>query len=654
MFTHASTILLLVALLVLLAGCSTTNVTGTPHTQQATFSSLPTGTGNQPEPGTDGKPKPLPNGHWESILLANGIAYVGSDNEQLYAFDEHSGSILWHHTQRANSLHALVQGILISTDQTGNTVSGLDATNGVLLWRHRTPDIDHVQAMNGMVYVDTGVSAHTAFIYALQARSGVLLWQHAQGPDGLGTVSVSNGRVYDAPLAEARDGSISPQTITVLDASSGRVLWQITIPRGDGYARDGVVEANGVAYIGTNHSSVYALVPQTGQLIWHVSQSASSFVDQDFIRITPVVSGGMVFAGSVEHVCAYRASDGKQLWDYSVRTEGGPSFGMQPFVNHGVVYLVSSPPMSKLVALRATDGTLIWQRQQWAIDPSDLLLANGVLVNLASTLTAWRASDGSQIWQRATENDAGPPGPGRPVVVGDGAIYVGGEDGALHAFRLSTGTELWHYTIPEVPVQEPPIYTAFITFSATTSYNQAIQSVSDLGLKTSYLCQDGWAPEDDKQGYRSSHVLAVSATTNSAPLWLDRLQATAAVTHTQVPQGPINCPAERIPQTGLQFLPESQVGTYLQVSFASATAYFTAWESLNALGFRLADPCYEQARAQGNRPTWHPMGEEDSFAHTHILVLATDLNAAIWRQQLQSVAGIGNIQGLTAEAACKR
>ena len=80
MFTHASKILLLVALLVLLAGCSTTNLTGTPHTPQATFSSLPTGKGNQPEPGTDGKPKPLPNGHWESILTANGIAYVGSDN----------------------------------------------------------------------------------------------------------------------------------------------------------------------------------------------------------------------------------------------------------------------------------------------------------------------------------------------------------------------------------------------------------------------------------------------------------------------------------------------------------------------------------------------------------------------------------------------
>jgi hypothetical protein len=365
-----------------------------------------------------------------------------------------------------------------------------------------------------------------------------------------------------------------------------------------------------------------------------------------------VVSGGMVFAGSVEHVCAYRASDGKQLWAYSVRTEGGPSFGMQPLVNHGVVYLVSSPPFSKLVALRANDGTLIWQTQQWAIDPSDLMLANGVLVNLAATLTAWRASDGSQVWQRATDNYAGPPGPGRPVVVGDGAIYVGGDDGVLHAFQLSDGTQIWHYKIPELPVQEPPVYTASITFSKTTTYDQAIQTVSDLGLKTFLLCQDTWAPEDGKQYYPRDHVLGVSATPNSAPLWLERLQARPVVTHTQVPEGPIHCPGEPITLNQLQFVPASQVGTYLQVSFASDTAYLNAWESLNALGFRLADPCYEKARAQGKKPTWHPMGEEDSFAQNHTLMLATYLNATIWRQQLQGVAGIGNIRVLTSGAAC--
>lgn len=650
MFTRVGKILLLLVLLALLAGCGTNSLT---TSQQGNFSNIPTGKGNQPEQGTDGKPRPLPDGHRENILVANGITYIGSDDGQIYAFDEQSGRILWQSKQSANFLEAFVDGTIISTDQAGNTIYGLNATNGALLWRQATPDIDHVQTANGVVYVDTGNAAHPAYIYALQAHSGTLLWQHAQGPDGLGTVSVINGRVYDAPLAEAPDGSTGPQTITVLDASDGHALWNITIPMQDGIVRDGITEANGVAYIGTNHGSVYAVRPQTGQIIWHVSQSASSFANQDIVQVTPVVSNGIVFAGSVEHVFAYRAADGRQLWEYSVRTNGGPGFGMQPFVDNGVVYFVSGFPFGSLVAVRASDGTLIWQNQQVSVDPSDLILSDGLLVNLVNTLTAWRTSDGSQVWQRTTDNSAGPPGSGRPVIVSDGIIYVGGEDGVLHAFRLSDGSQLWQYKLPELPVQQPPVYTASITFSKTTTYDQAMQIVGDLGLKTLIICRAAWTPEDSRQSYAGSYTLDVTANTNSAPLWLNRLQATPGVTQAQALEGPVSCPAEIITPGQLRFLPENQAGTYLQVSFASGTPYIKAWESLNALGFRLADPCYEQARARGDKPVWRPMGEEGSFAQTSTLLLATTtLNATTWRQQLQSVAGVKNIQILVSGTAC--
>lgn len=63
MFTRARNIFLLLALLALLASCGTPSLPGIPHTPQATFSTLPTGTDNEPEQGTDGKPRPLPNGH---------------------------------------------------------------------------------------------------------------------------------------------------------------------------------------------------------------------------------------------------------------------------------------------------------------------------------------------------------------------------------------------------------------------------------------------------------------------------------------------------------------------------------------------------------------------------------------------------------------
>ncbi len=643
MFTRTGKILLLLAFLALLAGCGTNSLTAT---RQGSLSNIPTGKGNQPEQGTDGKPKPLPEGHSESILVANGITYVGSDNGQVYAFDERSGKILWQRKQSANYLRAIVNGVIISLGSTDDTVYGLNSANGAILWGHRPVDIDHVQVANGIVYVDTGNSAFPAYIYAYQAQSGALLWQHFQGPDGLGMVSISNGRVYDAPLAEASDGSLEAQTITVLDASSGRVLWHLTIPTQDGFVRDGIAEANGVTYIATNHGSMYAVQAETGQTLWHVSQSASGINDQEITEVTPVVNGGIVFAGSVQHIFAYLASDGKQLWQYTSQVYNGPPVGMQPFVANGVVYFVSSSPSGTLVALRASDGTLVWQKPQVETAPDGLVLVNGLLINLVGTLTVWRSSDGGQVWQRTTDNGEGPPGLGSPVVIGDGNIYLGGENGVIQAFQLSDGTQLWKYQIQELPVQEPPVYIASVTFSKTTTYDQAIQIVGDLGLKTFAFCKSEWVPGDDRAGYASDPTFTVSASTNSAPLWLERLKATPGVAQAQAIQGVYSCPIDRIGPT--RRLSESQAGTYLRVSFASGTAYLKAWESLNALGFRLADPCYEKARAQGNKPTWQPMGEESSFVQTHTLVLATtEFNATTWQQQLQSVAGIGQIQVLT-------
>ena len=79
----------------------------------------------------------------------------------------------------------------------------------------------------------------------------------------------------------------------------------------------------------------------------------------------------------------------------------------------------------------------------------------------------------------------------------------------------------------------------------------------------------------------------------------------------------------------------------MRVTFTSATSYATALDGMNALGFRLANPCYEQARAQGEKPTWGPMGESDAFTQSRALVLATTpYNAVTWANQLKGVSGV--------------
>ena len=88
------------------------------------------------------------------------------------------------------------------------------------------------------------------------------------------------------------------------------------------------------------------------------------------------------------------------------------------------------------------------------------------------------------------------------------------------------------------------------------------------------------------------------------------------------------------------------------MTFAGATSYEMALEGVNGLGFRLADPCYEAARARGAKPIWHSMSQAQTFAQTQTLVLATtSVNATTWLSQLQALAGVQHITAPFA-AAC--
>ncbi len=138
-------------------------------------------------------------------------------------------------------------------------------------------------------------------------------------------------------------------------------------------------------------------------------------------------------------------------------------------------------------------------------------------------------------------------------------------------------------------------------------------------------------------------MLLVAAEVNSAPLWLGRLKTTQGVTDAQAINAVFSCPNMPV-SNGPPPIPQDQVGAYVRVTFSSATVYVAALDRMNALGFRLADPCYEQARAQGKKPTWHPMSEVDTYHQTDTLVLATtQYNAVTWLDQLQGVTGVVKI-----------
>ena len=205
--------------------------------------------------------------------------------------------------------------------------------------------------------------------------------------------------------------------------------------------------AGGVTYAGAD-GTVYALSTDNGTMLWH-SRIDGAVGDQ------PVVAGGVVYVTASTEITAtlyaLRASDGSQLWHFSsngpvapVALDGGISVGPALYaliVANGVVYV--GVQGDKVLALRAGDGTLLWQFSDHLIGLRPPQLVDGVVYVAAANdvqqgnVYALRASDGRLLWHYKTGAFLS------ETTVIDTAAYVTSQDGMLIALRTSDGHQLW-------------------------------------------------------------------------------------------------------------------------------------------------------------------------------------------------------------------
>jgi eukaryotic-like serine/threonine-protein kinase len=132
---------------------------------------------------------------------------------------------------------------------------------------------------------------------------------------------VANGVVYV--------GSVE-SNVYALNASSGALLW-IYATGGSVYSSPAV--ANGVVYIGSRDDNLYALDATTGAKLW-------SYTTDWFVDSSPAVANGVVYVGSEDdNVYALDVGTGARLWNYNT---GANIFYASPTVANGVVYIGSN------------------------------------------------------------------------------------------------------------------------------------------------------------------------------------------------------------------------------------------------------------------------------------------------------------------------
>jgi outer membrane protein assembly factor BamB len=637
-------LLLSVLTLVCLSGCGRT--LGTQA--QSPFPNVPFGTGNSPELGTNaGDSQVNPTGHTEFMVTSDNVAFVGSDNGRLYAFNATSGKIAWQRGLGGEVDVETVAGGIVYASSNG-AVAAVSASTGQVLWQFSRPNIGlgTVVVSNGMVFAGTGAQGNQDTIVGLDAGTGHLLWQRTEATSIPGLLGAAGGVVYTAEVTNPTPSGRS--TLVALHAGTGTILWQLALQPNEGSPGGLPAQINDILYVETSGGALYAVQSVSGAVLWHVPVSQANGPPPQVlppVPISPVLSSGVLYAASPNGIAAYRTTDGTVVWHYQNRVIG--PFLPHPVLVSGVIYVNGG---NGPVALRASDGTVLWQSPA-QVDPiHPLLVTDGVVVGNGRTVFGLRASDGSQLWQSTFSPEGlGHAGPGgQPLAIGTsssgGVIYIGSDDGVVHALRASDGNQLWHYAIPELPVPiQMPVFSANLTFTTSTTFVQALEAVTNLGLKTITFCSNGWTNLSSLQTYfPSDHYLAVEATTASAPVWYDRLKALSIVASAQ-PDPIYNCPLEQ-PTNGPGYLSEQQSGTYLKATFSGNPSYVTALEGIDGLGFRLAAPCYEQKRASGSKPTWQPLSQQESFSQSHSLVLATtSLNSTIWLQQLKSMTGVQTV-----------
>ena len=123
------------------------------------------------------------------------------------------------------------------------------------------------------------------------------------------------------------------------------------------------IVANGVVYLQDLGDNVYALSLATGKLQWEY-QVSSKIVEGGPNGVA--LAGGVVYGDTMTTVFALSARTGQAIWvDRDLLNQGQGTFGIQPQVANGRVYLASSIGTGSsggvLLALQASTGKVLWR-----------------------------------------------------------------------------------------------------------------------------------------------------------------------------------------------------------------------------------------------------------------------------------------------------
>jgi outer membrane protein assembly factor BamB len=180
-----------------------------------------------------------------AAAIAKGTIYVGASGSSGSDLLAVSGAyVTWQYPITLSSAPAVVDGVVYAGSP-DNNVYALDATTGSLLWKYSTakPVYPSPAVADGVTYA----GSEDGNIYALNASTGALLWEHSIGYVAA-SPAIANGVVY----VVSSNGNV--YHLNALNAETGVLLWKyaVKLPPTD------PVVVNGTVYFGSGDGHLYA------------------------------------------------------------------------------------------------------------------------------------------------------------------------------------------------------------------------------------------------------------------------------------------------------------------------------------------------------------------------------------------------------------
>lgn len=268
-------------------------------------------------------------------VVDEGLLFIGSDNNKLYAFDANSGNLKWSYptlgkvntptakngmvfaSSYDNYIYALDHsGNLIWQYNTGNSISsppvvynnklygGFDRyvysiyiNNGSLNWKYRTGDI-----VESSPAIDQGIiyfGSNDNNIYALDAGNMDFKWKYTTRGGISSSPSLINGKL----ITGSRDFNVY-----ALDIRDGNLKWNEMT--NDMVTSSSAVFENSV-YIGSNDNFFYSFDLDNGDVQW-------KFETNDRIESSPIVTDTAIYTGSRDGTIYALSKRGDLINKYSI------------------------------------------------------------------------------------------------------------------------------------------------------------------------------------------------------------------------------------------------------------------------------------------------------------------------------------------------